>query len=83
MREKINNIFIKIAGLAFIFFGIISLFLPFLQGLLFILIGLYILSLRYPKLKALFEKTFARYPRFKESFDKSHSKIRSFFGISI
>ncbi|MEK7170501.1 MAG: PGPGW domain-containing protein [Patescibacteria group bacterium] len=44
-----RDIVLTVLGWAFIALGIISLFLPFLQGLLFIIIGLYLLSVGSPK----------------------------------
>ena len=39
-----NNVFRKIAGVGLIFFGTIGLFLPFLQGILMITAGIYLLD---------------------------------------
>ncbi len=44
MRPGSNRVVVLIAGWTFILLGIAGLFLPFLQGLLFILVGIIILS---------------------------------------
>ncbi|RPJ08107.1 MAG: hypothetical protein EHM36_05905, partial [Deltaproteobacteria bacterium] len=44
--KKLKEIAILIVGWGFITLGVLGLFLPFLQGILFILIGLAILSSR-------------------------------------
>ena len=38
-------------GVIFIILGVLGLFLPFLQGLLFLAIGLYLLGFRFPWLE--------------------------------
>lgn len=52
----------KIAGWSFIFLGAIGLFLPFLQGILFLLIGLTILSTEYLWAQRMLERLKARFP---------------------
>jgi hypothetical protein len=54
---------IKIAvGIFFVILGVIGLFLPILQGVLFIGIGLAILSTESRRLKTLFHKLRERFP---------------------
>jgi uncharacterized membrane protein YbaN (DUF454 family) len=45
--EKLKNSVMLIIGWFFVGLGILGLFLPFLQGILFIMIGLAILSPRH------------------------------------
>ena len=47
-----KNAVIAVLGVSFIIVGVIGIFLPFLQGILFILIGLYLLSIGSPKTHA-------------------------------
>ena len=44
MKKQIRRVAVLILGWALIAFGIVGLFLPVLQGVLFILLGLYVLS---------------------------------------
>ena len=44
MKKQIRSVAVLILGWALIAFGIVGLFLPVLQGVLFILLGLYVLS---------------------------------------
>jgi len=44
VRKQIRRITVLVLGWTLIGFGIIGLFLPILQGVLFILLGLYVLS---------------------------------------
>ena len=54
---------IKIAvGIFFVILGVIGLFLPILQGVLFIGIGLAILSTESRRLRAMFHKLKERFP---------------------
>src|SRR5262249_10331648 len=52
----------KTVGWSFLCLGIVGLFLPFLQGVLFLLIGLFILSLEYVWAQRVLEKLRARFP---------------------
>jgi len=53
-------------GLIFLFFGVIGLFLPFLQGILFIAIGLLLLSTYSPTLREWVERHTRKYPKVHE-----------------
>ncbi len=61
-RSKLKNIAILIIGWLFVGLGILGLFLPILQGILFIMIGLAILSTRSEKIKRLLKYLEDRYP---------------------
>jgi len=47
MQAGTKRILVLFAGWSFVLLGIVGLFLPFLQGVLFLLVGLIILSSRY------------------------------------
>ena len=47
MKSGIKRILVLIVGWSFILLGILGLFLPILQGVLFLLVGLIILSSEY------------------------------------
>lgn len=51
-----------VLGWMFIILGVLGLFLPILQGILFLVIGLMLLSSRYAFAHALLEKARHRYP---------------------
>ena len=44
MKKTIKRIFALVLGWALVIFGVIGLFVPILQGILFILLGLWVLS---------------------------------------
>ena len=58
-----------IAGWGFIVLGILGLFLPFLQGILFLLVGLIILSKHYAFAQRWVDKLRHRFPA---AFDLAH-----------
>ena len=60
--STMKRILVLITGWAFIGVGIIGLFLPILQGVLFIMIGLIILSTEYHWARRLLERIRTRFP---------------------
>ncbi len=70
MKVLVKKTLILVIGWAFVLLGIAGLFLPFLQGILFILIGLLVLSKESPFARSLllrFEK------RFPDQYQKMHA----------
>ena len=72
----IKRIGLLIIGWFFIGLGVIGLFRPFLQGVLFILIGLAILSSRSEVIKRFLKHLEERYPHLHERVEKWKAKIR-------
>ena len=68
-----------IIGWLFIVLGVFGLFLPFLQGILFILIGLAILSSRSEIIKRLLRHLEERYPHHHQRIENWREKIRNWF----
>ncbi len=62
MRQKFKNWWLNLLGYSFLILGIIGCFTPILQGLLFIFIGLAILSKSSPWAKNLLIKLHKKYP---------------------
>ncbi|MBD1371205.1 DUF454 family protein [Hazenella sp. IB182357] len=62
IAANIKRIILNTLGWIFIFLGILGLFLPVLQGILFLIIGLYFLSFNSPKAKKLLTHLNQRYP---------------------
>ena len=64
-----------VTGWFCIFLGILGLFLPILQGILFLLIGLFILSLVSPRIRLfrqrLRAKARSRYPKWTGKFEEA------------
>jgi len=61
-RRDVKAIGVLILGWFLVGLGIVGLFLPFLQGVLFIMIGLAILSSRSTTVKRLLDLLEKRYP---------------------
>ena len=61
--------------------GVLGLFLPFLQGILFIMIGLAILSSRSQTIQRFLRYLENRYPRHHERVVYWKEKIRKWFKI--
>jgi uncharacterized membrane protein YbaN (DUF454 family) len=68
-RSPLARFCILAAGWFFIVLGILGLFLPILQGILFLAIGAYLLSLESPRARRIIEKTRHRYPKLGRTFD--------------
>jgi len=73
-----RDIVLTVLGWAFIALGVVSLFLPFLQGVLFIAIGLYLLSKGSPKTRERMRVSYAafkvRFPRVGRTLEKLEKK---------
>jgi uncharacterized membrane protein YbaN (DUF454 family) len=77
--DSIKRIGILIIGWLFIVLGILGLFLPILQGVLFIMIGLAILSSRSELVKRFLKHLEERYPHQYERVEIWKEKIRNWF----
>jgi uncharacterized protein len=78
LNPKRKRWLILAAGWGFILLGIAGLFLPVLQGILFLLIGLVILSGEYVWAHKLLTKLRARFPRIASRVHEASEKARAF-----
>lgn len=74
MAGKLKRIALIIAGWIFLLLGIAGLFLPILQGILFILIGLIILSTEYAWAHRLLTRLKQRFPKLGRVADHASEK---------
>lgn len=74
MRASMKRILILTLGWAFIVLGVLGLFLPILQGILFLLIGFILLSRESEWARRQLEKLKTRYPRFAEKYDEAERR---------
>lgn len=74
LSQRVKRVVALIAGWAFILLGIVGLFLPILQGVLFLLIGLIILSSEYVWAHHLLNRLLDRFPRLRLMADKAKQK---------
>ncbi len=70
---------ILVAGWVFVFLGILGLFLPVLQGILFILIGLAILSSRSPTVQRLLKRLEEHYPHHHDRIVAWRDRVMKWF----
>lgn len=73
--QRFKKVVIIVIGWVFIFLGILGLFLPLLQGILFIMIGLGILSSRSELIKRLLKRLEERFPQQYEKIKHWREKI--------
>jgi uncharacterized membrane protein YbaN (DUF454 family) len=71
-----KKLLVLITGWAFIVVGIIGLFLPVLQGVLFLMIGLIILSTEYHWARRLLERIKTRFPSVAKVSHKAAEKAK-------
>ena len=71
MKAQVKRVALLVVGWAFILLGIAGLFLPVLQGILFLLIGLFILSSEYVWAHKLLHKLKQRFPRIAGHFEQA------------
>ena len=76
MKTTIKRWAILAIGWLFVLFGIVGLFLPVLQGILFLLIGLLILSSEYVWAHNLLQTLRARFPTVAAKMDEASHKAR-------
>ena len=77
LNQKPKRWLILTAGWGFVVLGIAGLFLPVLQGILFLLIGLLLLSGEYVWAHNLLTKLRARFPRVAGQFHQASEKART------
>jgi uncharacterized membrane protein YbaN (DUF454 family) len=80
MKQHVKRIIVLTLGVTFVLLGIAGLFLPFLQGLLFLVVGLLLLSTVSPRLRAWVESHTRRWPKFHGWVEKADTYIRRILG---
>ena len=74
MKTQTKRILVLIVGWGFILLGIAGLFLPILQGVLFLLVGLIILSSEYVWAHRLLTRLRERFPKIGRTADQATEK---------
>ncbi len=80
MNARLKRASVLVVGWAFILLGIAGLFLPVLQGILFLLIGLFILSSEYVWAHKLLQRLRQRFPGVAAQFDKAKERAEERMG---
>lgn len=78
--KKTKRAIIATTGFVFVILGILGLILPFLQGILFIIIGVFLLSFLSPALRSWIDKNTIKYPTIHTKIKKVEEKIKTIFG---
>ena len=73
--DKVRNVLSLMIGWSLVFLGIVGLFLPFLQGILFIMIGVAILSSRSKLVRRVLGYLERRFPRYHEKVEHWKKKV--------
>ena len=81
MNPHIKRILLFTAACAFITLGLLGLALPFLQGILFLAIGLILLSIASPTARSWIEHHTRKYPKFHNWVEEIEKKITDIIGI--
>jgi uncharacterized protein len=76
MAAQLRRIAILTLGWIFILLGIAGMFLPFLQGFLFLFIGLLLLSRESEIVRRQLERLRARYPKFGLYMDQAEDWMK-------
>ncbi|MFB3815813.1 MAG: PGPGW domain-containing protein [Terriglobales bacterium] len=74
MKRAVKKALVLVVGWLFIIVGVIGLFVPVLQGVLFLLIGLAILSSEYVWAHNLLQRLKQRFPKIAEMSHRAHIK---------
>jgi uncharacterized protein len=80
ISARFKRVALIVTGWFFIALGIIGLFLPILQGILFLLVGLVILSTEYHWARRLLGKLGTRFPRLHSVIEAAHEKAAKIMG---
>lgn len=63
VRRQAKRIAVLVIALVFLVLGVVGIFLPFLQGLLFIAVALVLLSMLSPTIREAIERQTRKYPK--------------------
>jgi len=77
MTARLKRLLLILTGWAFVVLGIAGLFLPVLQGILFLLIGLIILATEYTWAQKLLQKLRDRFPKIGAVADQASVKVNA------
>jgi uncharacterized membrane protein YbaN (DUF454 family) len=76
VNQRVKRVLLVVVGWAFILLGIAGLFLPVLQGILFLLIGLVILSSEYVWAHRLLHRLGERFPTLHSAIENAKQRAQ-------
>lgn len=65
-------------GVLFLVLGVLGLFLPFLQGILFLVVGVALLADHIPVFARIRNAIYRRFPRVEHAVHRVHARLRHF-----
>ena len=84
MQAKVKKLLVLLLGWSFVVLGVIGLFLPVFQGILFLLIALCVLSSEYAWASRILQKLRSRFPslacRSDDAARRAHDALARLFG---
>jgi uncharacterized membrane protein YbaN (DUF454 family) len=80
MTLKTKRRLYLIAGSFFFVLGVLGLFLPILQGALFLLIALVLLAKAHPRFRLLKQRLRQRYPRYADILERAEKRAADIAG---
>lgn len=84
MSRRVRSIVIQTLGWIFLVLGVLGLFLPVLQGILFLAIGMVLLSYESPWFKARLIRLEKRFPKYERKIREARIRamlvVRRVFG---
>lgn len=83
MKARVKQICIICIGWIFLVLGVVGLFLPFLQGILFIFVGIACLSVSSVRLQKYLFAVGERHPKFGKHHQRAHAFIKRLFRLDL
>jgi len=80
MQKKIKKTLVLMAGIIFIILGLFGLVLPFLQGIIFLLIGFILISFCIPKVRTMLRKHTENHHHASALINKVETALAKFVG---
>jgi uncharacterized membrane protein YbaN (DUF454 family) len=74
MTLALKRKLLMVGGWIFLVLGVLGLFLPILQGILFLLVGLILLAKAHPRFRLLKMRLKKRYPRYAAAFEVAEAR---------
>ncbi|MEK7081119.1 MAG: hypothetical protein AAB902_01915 [Patescibacteria group bacterium] len=78
--KKVKRATVLIIGVIFIILGLFGLVLPFLQGILFLAIGFFLLSFYFPKIRLWTNKHTEKYPYLSQKIKRVEAWMTKIIG---
>ena len=80
MIKHFKRTALLVLGVFFLILGVVGLALPFLQGFLFLLIGILLISICVPRVREYMVSHTQKYPRIHEQVEKLDAWLRGKIG---